>query len=122
MRLGLFGGSTFGPNEVERRTHTRFAIRAPIIFKTSSVPETPIAGGFTRDISAHGVCILCDEADRPAVDNEIAIEVLLPSISDQRGSRMRLRSTGHVVRMSSADEASGFAMSARFDTDNDQGR
>ncbi len=74
-------------------------------------------GGFTKNVSESGVYVLCGAADCPKAGKELTLEVLLPSANSDSPSNMRLKSSGRVLRVSSVGQPSGFAVLARFGSD-----
>lgn len=102
------------PKNLERRTHRRFSVQAPILFRNISERPGKVAGGFTKNLSASGLYLLCEESDRPRLGNDIEVEVLLPSVHRDSGPNLRLKSRGRVERLNSPNEPSGCAVATSF--------
>ena len=68
--------------------------------------------GFSRDISAQGILVVCDEPPPPK-DSLVHLEVLLPS-GDTKERKLWLRATGPVVRSGGDGAETGFAVDAKF--------
>jgi hypothetical protein len=105
-----------GPNKVERRKASRYGLRVPVLFSWQDT-QPELDGGFTRDISASGVYVLCEKNHRPAQGNTVTIQLILPSIVDLEAQGMKLRSKGQVLRTGDFPEESGFAVLAEFDAE-----
>jgi len=73
-----------------------------------------MAGGFTRDISEVALYIMCSNGDQPNLEDETAVDVILPSVDSGAGYGMRFTSVGRVSRLSRPNEACGFAVAVRF--------
>lgn len=88
---------------MEQRSHTRYPVRAPVIFQWQDEQGgEQQGGGFTRDISTGGVYVLCSPA--PAPGSALRLEVMLPPIHPEARD-VRLQADGRVTRV----EAGGFA-------------
>src|SRR5262245_36372167 len=96
--------------EVERRKAARYGLRVPVLF---SWEETqPKLAGFTRDISASGAYVLCEEECYPAEGDTVAIQLILPPIADLEAQGMKLEFKGQVLRSGDLGEEHGFAVLA----------
>jgi hypothetical protein len=84
------------------------------VFKILVEQQSRVAAGFTKDMSATGVYICCEQSECPAVNKDVDIDILLPPIDREAAPRMRVRSTGRVTRLNSPQEASEFAVAASF--------
>jgi len=92
---------------VDRRTSSRYALRAPVIFHWADGAERQ-AIGVSRDLSSSGAYVRCElKADCPKLGTLLAIEVLLPSVGTEI---LRLKGDGRVVRTNRSHAACGFAV------------
>jgi len=99
---------------VERRKASRYGLRLPVLFSWKDA-QSKLDGGFTRDISASGVYVLCEKNHCPAQGEIVKIQLFLPSIGDLETPGMKLRSKGQVLRTDDFPEECGFAVLADFD-------
>jgi PilZ domain len=104
-----------GPNcrvetEVERRKAARYGLRVPVLF--SREDTQPKQAGVTRDVSASGAYVLCEESSYPTQGDTVAIQLILPPIADVETQGMTLEFTGQVLRTGDFPEESGFAVLA----------
>lgn len=114
MRRGeVLEHNTFD-NYFERRSRKRFFIEAPILFKNHSERQDVVAAGFTRNVSACGVFVVCEQSVSPQLGNEVAVELLLPPLNEGSGPNLRLAAVGRVARLNSMGEPTGFAVAASF--------
>lgn len=96
---------------VDRRTSSRYALRAPVIFHWRDGYDKH-ATGVSRDLSPLGAYVNCEqETDCPRSGSALAIEVLLPSVGAEV---MKLKAKGLVVRTSRDEQPCGFAVSSEF--------
>jgi hypothetical protein len=72
----------------------------------------PKQTGFTRDVSASGAYVLCEESSYPAQGDTVAIQLILPPIADMETQGMTLEFIGQVLRTGDFPEESGFAVLA----------
>src|SRR6185369_1539344 len=92
---------------VDRRTSSRYALRAPVIFHWVDGAERHSIG-VSRDLSSSGAYVRCElKADCPKLGTPLAIEVLLPSVGTEI---LRLKGDGRVVRTNRSHAACGFAV------------
>lgn len=99
---------------MERRKASRYGLRVPVLFSWED-PHLKLDGGFTRDISASGVYVLCEKKYCPAQGDTVTIQLILPSIVDLEPRGLKLKSRGRVLRTGDFPEESGFALLAEFD-------
>jgi hypothetical protein len=97
---------------VERRKASRYELQVPVLFSWKNASKQ--AGGFTRDISASGVYVLCEESHCPSRGDTVTLQLILPSIADAEGRGLKLKSKGQVLRTGELAEQSGFAVVAEF--------
>ena len=96
---------------MEQRKSHRYRLHAPVIFGwTDPDGLSQLRGGFTRDISAGGLFVLC-EASAP-LEAVLTLEVLLPPFKAS-STALRLKGEGHVVRVEM--KQTGFAAASEFD-------
>jgi len=96
---------------VDRRTSSRYALRAPVIFHWRDGHDKH-ATGVSRDLSPLGAYVNCEqESDCPRCGSTLVIEVLLPSVGAEV---MKLKAKGMVVRSSRDEQPCGFAVSSVF--------
>lgn len=102
----------------ERRRAPRFVLEIPVLFRWLDDRQTACEGaGFCRDISIKGVFVIAFCA-APPLARPLELMVLLPPLNP-KGSAMRLCSTGSVVRVEPAGEATGLGIASAFgDFDN----
>jgi hypothetical protein len=116
--ISVFRSAQFlarGPNsKVERRKASRYRLLLQVLFSLEDTPSKR-ERGFTRDISARGVYVLCEKSSSPAQGDIVTIELILPSLVDQEAQGMKLKSKGRVLRTGDPSEESGFAVLADFD-------
>jgi hypothetical protein len=86
----------------EKRAVPRYRLHLPVVFKWRK-DETHTEGGFTRDISAKGLFVMCTEA--PPLRTTIELEILFPA----SGPIPAVAVAGHVVRIPTDGEEHGFA-------------
>jgi hypothetical protein len=98
---------------VERRRFVRYLSRAPVVFVSGRI----CAGGFTQNISAAGIYVLCRGPQCLAVGADISVEVMLPPIAG--GRSLRLKGTGRVLRREVVPEQTGFAAEINFENERD---
>ncbi len=96
---------------MDRREHLRFRLRVPVTYSWRLDGAEVYGTGFSRDISTHGIFIVCD--DLPPEKSTVQLEVSLPSENVQ-GSRICLRAAGQVVRTVDVGSTVGFAAGAKF--------
>ncbi len=113
VRLSLIG------DDMERRRTARYVLRVPVLF-TWLNRQPKQAGGFTRDVSARGVYILC-RGDCPSTGAPVKLQVMLPPM-DAEARGVKLQSEGRVVRAHGQGEESGFAVMADFATHSSIGK
>jgi hypothetical protein len=89
-------------------------LRVPVLFRWKDT-QSKLDGGFTRDISAAGVYVLCEKNHCPAQGEIVKIQLILPAIGDQEAHGMTLRSKGQVIRTDEFPGECGFAALADFD-------
>ena len=97
---------------VEHREATRYLVRVPVIFTLHNGEEIT-AGGFTRDVSALGIYVLCDRSQCPSPGSALSVEVLLPPLETNIHS-LQLRAEGRTVRINGPNEQSGFALATNL--------
>lgn len=97
---------------MERRKAARYCLRVPVLF-SSQGNQTEQAEGFTRDISAAGAYVQCEENYCPVPGDAMAIQLILPPIASVEAQGMRLNFKGHVLRTGDFHE-SGFAVLAEY--------
>lgn len=114
MRRGAPVVTNCVAEHAERRTYRRFSIQAPILFRNNSEHPEVLAGGFSKNVSASGIYLVCEQSNMPRLGNEVAVEVMLPSLHRDSPTTMKLRSTGRVLRLNASNEPSGFAVAAWF--------
>jgi len=96
---------------VDRRSSSRYALRASVIFHWRD-GQSKHATGVSRDLSPVGAYVTCEQkADCPRRGSTLAIEVLLPSVGAEV---MKLKAKGLVVRTSRDEQPCGFAVSSAF--------
>lgn len=98
---------------MERRKAARYGLRVPAVFSWQDTPPRQ-AGGVTRDISASGAYVVCEESYCPAQGDTVAIQLLLPSIADMEAHGMKLEFEGQVLRAGDCQRECGFAVLAEF--------
>jgi hypothetical protein len=100
---------------VDRRSSSRYALRAPVIFHWHD-GEFKHATGVSRDLSPVGAYVRCEhKTDCPRRGSTLTIEVLLPSVGDEV---MKLKARGFVVRTNRGERPCGFAVRSAFGTHN----
>jgi PilZ domain len=98
---------------MERRAAVRFQLNAPVIIRWKEASGTEREDlGRTRDISTTGAFFTC-----PAVlpvGTKVRLEIHLPAIRENTSARVRLESTGKIVRVTEMALALGFAVRGSF--------
>lgn len=95
---------------MERRRAARYELRVPVLF--SGEDSGPKHAGFTRDVSASGAYILCEESRYPAQGDTVEIQLILPPVAAVETRGMKLEFKGRVVRAADFREDSGFVVLA----------
>ena len=97
---------------MERREVARFVMQCPAIFEwMDETGQSQSGAGFTRDISASGVFILC--AYPPPEGSRPQIEVLLPAQRHPEQG-LKLSSEALVTRVGGTGDGKGFAAVSAF--------
>jgi hypothetical protein len=104
----LLSGSRMMGNAVERRTAIRYALRAPVVFKSVDDHRAAPGAGFVRDISTEGICVLCPGFR--SVGEAMQVEILLPRFGTY-DAKLVARFTGLIVRV---EGEGGFAVRAKI--------
>ena len=95
---------------VERRTASRYHLRAPVIFRSMDAEISMPGAGFVKDISTEGVFVSCPRPLSTGVS--IEMEILLPPFETREAkydTKLVVRYIGAVVRV----ETDGFAVAAK---------
>ena len=71
-------------------------------------------GGVTRDISASGAYVVCEESYCPVQGDRVAMQLILPPIADMDAHGMKLEFEGQVLRAGGCQRDCGFAVLAEF--------
>jgi c-di-GMP-binding flagellar brake protein YcgR len=100
-------------DRVERRQAARYGLRVPVLFSCEDAQPKQVAG-VTRDISASGAYVLCEESYCPAQGGTVAIQLILPPIANMEAQGMKLNFKGQVLRTGDFQEESGFAVRAEY--------
>ena len=102
---------------MQQRQSVRFQIRLPVISRwIDEQAGDRQCGGFTRDISRHG--LFAYSLDPPPLGATVEFEVMLPAL-EPAGHGVRLRSFGRVLRVEQEEETrTGFAATGEFDLPN----
>ena len=100
-----------GARRTEQRRHVRFRFTAPVRFSWRVGKAKYEGVGVTRDMSSHGIFVLCDLVTPPA-DSSVNLDVSLSSPDAPKAPR--LWATGHIVRIERGGKNAGFAAAATF--------
>jgi hypothetical protein len=96
---------------VESRKHTRYGLRAPVIFFWRDAPETSHEGiGLTRDLSVSGAFVFTTSP--PPLEANVKLKAYLPPGSSA-APPLRIQGQGQVVRVEPAHNGEahgGFAV------------
>jgi hypothetical protein len=95
---------------LERRRYRRLPLHVPVEFEWRDAAGVQQRGqGFSKDLSASGILVLCPSGPPPGA--ELVIEVELPSPDgDQAG--WRITAPGSVIRRAQVEEGAAFAVAA----------
>jgi hypothetical protein len=100
--------------EAERREVRRYRLQLPVLYTWYDGHKTQTAGGFTRDVSVHGLFVTASVV--PPVRTEVEVEVLLPpALGPMPGNT--LKAPGLIVRGYSSNEPHGFAIAVQLGAD-----
>ena len=98
---------------MERRAAVRFRLQAPVIIRWTDASGAEREDlGRTRDISTSGAFLTC-HAVLP-VGTKVSLEIHLPAIRESTPPRVRLESSGKIIRITEMDSAVGFAVRGEF--------
>lgn len=98
---------------MEWRAAIRFRLHAPVIIRWTDASGAKREDlGRTRDISPLGVFLTC-HALLP-VGTKVGLEIHLPPLERNTLQRVRLESTGKVIRVTEMAQEAGFAVSGPF--------
>jgi hypothetical protein len=98
---------------MERRAAIRFQLQAPVIIRWTDEPgamREDVAR--TRDISTSGAFLTCHAL--LAVGTKVSLDIHLPALERGTLQRLRLQSTGKVIRVTEVAQQAGFAVSGPF--------
>jgi hypothetical protein len=93
----------------ERRTTQRFPLRLPVIVRDSHRKEIPT---YSHDVSSRGICFFLDAPIVVGTDLRFIL-VLPPEVT--LTTALRVRCTGHVVRVESAPTGARYTVAAVID-------
>ena len=97
---------------MKHRKHSRYLLRAPVIFRWDEPGNMSRQGtGFTRDVSAGGLFISCTSP--PPEGAHLALEVLLPPL-EVNTQGLPLPAEGQVVRVQVRGSQTGFAVACEL--------
>ncbi len=82
---------------VERRKHTRYSLRIPVLFAWPSGQEQCAKDGCTENISTHGICVSCVPDSCPPLGTRLNITLVLPT-AEGRTPGTTLKGEGKIVR------------------------
>jgi len=99
--------------ESEKRRYVRFSFTAPVTFSWRVGQAEYHGSGVTRDMSSHGIFVLCDLV-RPPTDFSINLQVSL--YPQDAPKTLSLQAAGHIVRIERNSKTMGFAAVAKFRT------
>jgi hypothetical protein len=98
---------------MELRAAVRFQLRAPVIITWTDASGAKREDlGRTRNISTSGAFLSC-HALLP-VGTKVGLEIHLPPLERDTLQRVRLKSTGKVIRVTEMAQDAGFAVSGSF--------
>jgi hypothetical protein len=100
--------------DAERREVCRYRLQLPVLFTWHDGHQTHTQGGFTRDVSVHGLFVTASVV--PPVRTAINVEVLFPPALN-RLPRNTLKAPGFVIRRYSSSEPRGFAIAVKLGAD-----
>jgi hypothetical protein len=98
---------------MERRAAIRFRLHAPVIIRWTDASGAKQEGvGRTRDISTSGTFLTCRVL--LPVGTAVGLEIHLPPLERNTLQRVRLESTGKVIRVTEMAQQAGLAVSGPF--------
>lgn len=98
---------------MDRRAAIRFRLRAPVIIRWADASGAKREDvGRTRDISTSGTFLTC--LTQLPVGAKVSLEIHLPPLERETLQRVRLQSTGKVIRATQTPGEAGFAVSGAF--------
>lgn len=105
-------------DKFERRRGRRYRILAPVAFRwQTSAGEMRQANGISRDISGHGILVICNSVPIPGSPVEVTVNLPVPW-----ARTATLRGHGVVVRLQpETGHPWGFAATIEFDEEVNEG-
>jgi len=110
--MGCAGANTAQAHEqaTEQRSCRRFELVSPVLFRWHGASEHHGVGCCTN-LGLGGIFVIASEC--PAKGTQVCLEVLVRAFDPVGG--LRLKCSGHVVRIQAWGDVSGFAVSGRFE-------
>ena len=108
-RLGV--AITHVEQSTKQRTCRRFELASPVLFGWSDRSEH-YEVGYCTNLGLGGIFVLATKS--PPIGTQVDLEVVIRAFDPVPGE-LRLKCTGHVVRMQAWDQLSGFAVAGRFE-------
>jgi len=110
--MGCAGANTAQAHEqaTEQRSCRRFELVSPVLFRWHGASEHHGVGCCTN-VGLGGIFVIASEC--PAKGTQVCLEVLIRAFDPARA--LRLKCSGHVVRIQACGDVSGFAVSGRFE-------
>jgi len=101
-------------HSMERRKHTRYNLRLPVLVSWYNEHRERIDDGWTTDVSTHGVNILCNPEYCPPAGKRLTITLPMPTCEATR-PRVVLKGQGKVLRRANtSDKWTSFAAETFF--------
>ena len=111
-RLGLAIAEAYIEQSTEQRTCRRFELASPVLFRWSDRSEH-YEVGYCTNLGLGGIFVLATKS--PPIGTQVDLEVVVIRAFDPVPGELRLKCTGHVVRIQAWDQLSGFAVAGRFE-------
>src|SRR6266704_3704974 len=110
--MGCAGANIAQAHEqaTEQRSCRRFELVLPVLFGWHGASEN-YGFGYCTNLGLRGIFVITSEC--PAKGTQVCLEVLVRAFDPVGG--LRLKCSGHVVRIQAWGDVSGFAVSGRFE-------